>query len=189
MGPARNKVRRAHIERRGDKAWEESRRVIAELWQVIEGAVDRLHLDCRKARLYQDGLPLCGLEERIVRDLAAHGIANYRILLKLMERGATLEGTEDPGLLRTEHELIMKTGPDAGDAGGLPEGARAAQFRDLLDHRDRFIARRIDATLRRGEIGILFLGALHRAVEKLPHSVQVVSLSQMLQNQGSWSRA
>jgi hypothetical protein len=52
-----------------------------------------------------------------------------------------------------------------------------------LDQRDRFIARRIDGTLAGGEVGILFLGALHRAVERLPDSVAVMSLPQMLQNQ------
>src|SRR5262249_31919710 len=159
------------------------RRVIAELWHAIEKAMDSLHLDYRKARLYQDGLPLCGLEDRIVRDLAAQGIANYRILLKLMDRGATLEGTEDPGLLRPEHAPSTKAAAGAADAGGAEEGARVAQLHDLLDQRDRFIAQRIDATLRRGETGILFLGALHHAVEKLPDSVEVVSLRQMLRHQ------
>src|SRR5262249_53680159 len=115
----------------------------------------------------QDGLPACGLEEKIVRDLAMEGVPNYRILLKLMERGATLEGTEDPDLLRTEYELIMSAAAGATDA-GRSEGVRAARLRDLLDQRDRFIARRIDATLAPGDIGILFLGALHRAVQKLP---------------------
>lgn len=183
MGSARNEVRRAHVACGGENAWEKSRRVIAELWHAIEKAMDSLHLDYRKARLYQDGLPLCGLEDRIVRDLAARGIVNYRILLKLIDRGATLEGTEDPGLLRTEHALITKTAPGPAHAAGAGDGARAAQLYDLLDQRDRFIAQRIDATLRRGETGILFLGALHHAVEKLPDSVEVVSLQQMLRRQ------
>ena len=60
MGAARNKVRRAHVERRGEDAWDKSGRVIAELWQAIEQTFDSLHLDYRKVRLYQDGLPLCG---------------------------------------------------------------------------------------------------------------------------------
>jgi len=215
MGSARNKVRRAYVDRRGEIAWQKSRQVIAEFWDVIEKAVDSLHLDYRKARLYQDGLPTCALEEKIVRDLAARGLPNYRILLKLMERGATLEGTEDPDLLRTEYELIMKAALEhdpekvgtgfrkrscstnklerdddskqshhalgTAQAAAPPENGPAAQFRDLLDQRDRFIAQRIDATLRGGEIGILFLGALHHAVEKLPNGIHVVSLPQMLE--------
>ncbi len=46
-------------------------------------------------------------------------------------------------------------------------------LRDLLKRRDRFIAQRIDATLRRGETGLLFLGALHHAVEMLPDTIKV----------------
>jgi len=166
MGSAGNTVRRAYVDRAGENAWEKSRLAIADFWDAIETAMDSLRLDYRKARLYQDGLPACGLEEKIVRDLAMQGVPNYRILLKLMERGATLEGTEDPDLLRTEYELIMSTAAGATDA-GRSEGVRAARLRDLLDQRDRFIARRIDATLAPGDIGILFLGALHRAVVAL----------------------
>ena len=184
MGSAGNTVRRAYVDRRDEHAWEKSRLAIAEFWDAIENAMDSLRLDYRKVRIYQDGLPACGLEEMIVRDLAMQGVPNYRILLKLIERGATLEGTEDPNLLRTEYKLIMNAANGTTDA-GRSEGAHAAQFLDLLDQRDRFIARRIDATLAHGDVGILFLGALHRAVEKLPDSVQVVSLPQMLQNQSA----
>ncbi len=183
MGSAGNMVRRAYVDRTGENAWEKSRLAIADFWDAIETAMDSLRLDYRKARLYQDGLPACGLEEKIVRDLAMQGVPNYRILLKLMERGATLEGTEDPDLLRTEYELIMSTAAGATDA-GRSEGA--ARLRDLLDQRDRFIARRIDATLAPEDIGILFLGALHRAVQKLPGSIQVVSLPQMLRSQATF---
>ena len=182
MGSAGNTVRRAYVDRARENAWEKSRLAIADFWDAIETAMDSLRLDYRKARLYQDGLPACGLEEKIVRDLAMQGVPNYRILLKLMERGATLEGTEDPDLLRTEYELIMSTAAGATDA-GRSEGA--ARLRDLLDQRDRFIARRIDATLAPENIGILFLGALHRAVQKLPGSIQVVSLPQMLRSQAT----
>src|SRR5262249_32379198 len=133
---------------------------------------------------YQDGLPACGLEEKIVRDLAMQAVPNYRILLKLMERGATLEGTEDPDLLRTEYELIMSTAAGATDA-GRSEGVRPARLRGLLDQRERFITRRIDAPRAPGHNGILVLGALHRAVQKLPGSIQVVSLSQMHRSQAT----
>ena len=187
MGSAQNKVRRAYIERRGENAWNESRPAIAEIWDTIEKAMDSLQLDYRKARLYQDGLPVCGLEEKIVRDLAAQGGANYRILLRLMERGAILEGTEDPDLLRTEYELIMRSAPGAPakEVVGKPKDAGAEQFQELLVQRDRFIARRIDKTLRPGEIGILFLGALHHAVERLPNTIRVTSLPELLQTADS----
>ena len=187
LGPIQESVRQAYIEKGGEEAWKASREALAEFWNAMEIAMDRLPVDCTKLRLYQDGLPVCGLEEKIVRDLAQQGGANYRILLKLAGRGAKIEGTEDPDLLRKEYELIM-AGVHAG-AGSL--GADAVKdgndevFRDLLERRDRFIAQRIDRTLQAGETGILFLGALHRAAAMLPDTIQVASLSKFLRAGGA----
>ena len=46
-----------------------------------------LHLDFTPRRLYQDGLPRCGQEEAIVRNLAREGSVNHMLLLDLMARG------------------------------------------------------------------------------------------------------
>lgn len=182
LGPIQERVRQAYIDKGGEKAWRASREALAEFWNAMEIATDRLPVDYAKLRLYQDGLPVCGLEEKIVRDLAQQGGANYRILLKLMERGAKIEGTEDPDLLRQEYQLIMD-GLHA-DAGGPSAGTakdeNAEVLRDLLERRDRFVAQRIDKTLRAGETGILFLGALHRATELLPDTIQVTTLGKFL---------
>lgn len=181
MGSAREKMRRTYIEQRGRKAWEESRRAIADFWTALDQTTDALPLDFRKVRLYQDGLPVCGLEDKIVRDLAAQGVPNYRILLKLIERGGILEGTEDPELLREEYELLMTSLAAAdGKAKSTAKKHDAAALQDLLERRDRFIAKRIDSTLRPDETGVLFLGALHRAVEKLPNTITVVSIAEAL---------
>jgi hypothetical protein len=187
LGPIRDRVRQAYVEKGGEEAWKASREAVAEFWSAIEKATNGLPLDYTKLRLYQDGLPVCEQEEKIVRDLAQQGGANYRILLKLAERGARIEGTEDPDLLRKEYELIM-TGLPAGagnGTAGMDEAERAAIFRDLLDRRDRFIAQRIDKTLQAGETGILFLGALHRATAMLPDTIQVTSLSEFLRAGGT----
>lgn len=187
MGSALSRVRQAYIDDRGEDAWEASRRAIADFWQAIETGMDNLCLDYATVRLYQDGLPVCGIEQKIVSDLAAQGIANYRILLKLMDRGATLEGTEDPELLRKEYGLIMSAIPGSADKGqaGPREDARHAELSRLLEQRDLFIARRIDASLLDGETGILFLGALHGAVGKLPSTIRVMTLPELLQSSGA----
>jgi len=187
LGPIQESVRQAYIKKGGEEAWKASREAIAEFWNAMEIAMDLLPVDYTKLRLYQDGLPVCGLEEKIVRDLAGQGGANYRILLKLAERGAKIEGTEDPDLLRKEYELIM-AGVHAG-AGSLgtdtAKDENAEVFRDLLERRDRFVAQRIDKTLQTGETGILFLGALHRATAMLPETIQVMSLSRFLRPGGA----
>jgi hypothetical protein len=43
----------------------------------------------------------------------------------------------------------------------------------LLEQRDRFIAERISETLGEDELGILFIGALHRVHRHLPTRVTV----------------
>lgn len=178
MGSLSEGVRQAYLERYGAERWRKSQEQIRTLWQAIEKSIDALKLDYRKARLYQDGLPVCGHEEAIVRELAEKGGANYRILLTLMSRGAIIEGTEEPQLLLQEYALVKATLPRASTAEGRsqPAPSNAGRFRELLDQRDRFIARRIDATLRRGETGILFLGALHRVTEMLPEGIELRTL-------------
>jgi len=182
LGPIQERVRQAYIEKGGEAAWKASRAALAEFWSAMEIAMDRLPVDFAKLRLYQDGLPVCGLEEKIVRDLAQQGGVNYRILLKLAERGAKIEGTEDPDLLRKEYQLIMDgLHADAGSLGAdAAKDGNAEILRDLLERRDRFIAQRIDKTLQAGETGILFLGALHRATAMLPGTIEVLSLSEFL---------
>lgn len=168
LGPASGAVRQAYLDKGGEAAWNNSRSALARFWRAIEAATGRIAIGDPPPRLYQDGLPVCGFEARIVADLAGQGGANYRILAKLAARGARIEGTEDPDLLRQEYELIM--------AGSKDE----AVLRDLLERRDGFIALRIDRTLQLGETGLLFLGALHRVVERLPRTIHVCSLSEFL---------
>jgi hypothetical protein len=45
---------------------------------------------------------------------------------------------------------------------------------ELLKKRDRFIARRINSTLRPGETGILFLGMLHSLAALLDEDIRVI---------------
>jgi hypothetical protein len=177
LGPLKDRARAAYLAKGGEAAWRASRAALTEFWNAVAKALDGLKLDWTKVRLYQDSLPVCGLEEKIIRDLAKQGGANHRILLKLIERGARIEGTEDAGLLRKEYELIIAGAPiDA----GVSASDKRAYLQDFMERRDRFIAQRIDKTLLQGETGILFLGALHRAAEFLPRSLQVVSLADKL---------
>ncbi len=168
MGSQAERLRQVYVERYGEQAWTESRKAVAAFWERVEKEIDELHLDYRKVRLYQDGLPLCGREADIVRDVAAQGSNNYRILLDLMGKGAVLEGTEDPALLLKEYALIKAAASTEAEAGD--------KARRLLEQRDRFIAARIDATLRSGETGMLFMGTLHQVREVLPESIAVRQL-------------
>ncbi len=207
LGSLSEAVRARYARVSGNAGWGRHERAVRALWAGIQRELDRLKLDARKLRIYQDGLPVCGFEERIVRELAQAGSANHQLVVALLDRGATLTGTEDPRLLMEEYELQKRGFPPGGSDTGvgqvanlpgqprigaerqvsnLPHGRQVSNLphgkgeegiaRRLLEARDSFIAQRIDATLREGETGLLFLGALHRLGALEPKGISVETL-------------
>ena len=163
MGSLLEQVKQEYVTRYGHEKWTEHLKSIDEVWSGIRRMIAALELPYTSVRLYQDGLPLCGKETDIVKEVAARGGQNHQLLLELMEQGARLMGTEDPGLLLQEYQFLQ------GALGGGEQGhenQREDQSRKLLSGRDRFIAGRINATLSAGEIGLLFVGMAH-SVEPL----------------------
>ncbi len=187
MGSQAEALEREHVRRHGRGEWARTRRLIDEVWEGLRTRLLALALDYRGVRIYQDGLPVCGRELDIVREVAQAGSRNYALILELLDRGAMLEGTESPDLLRKEYERIrsalpkesvprgrMQTGESA--SAGPPDQAReecASESERILRQRDEFIGRRIDETLKEGEVGILFIGLMHRVDRFLPRDVEV----------------
>lgn len=170
MGGLAEKVRRSTIQQLGQEVWRRNLRIVDKIWSRIERFLDELQLSFGKVRLYQDGLPVCGREADIVRDLALQGSRNYRLLLRLMGKGATIMGTESPEFLVEEYRQARRA--LAGEA-----GAGEIAQKELLQKRDRFIARRINDTLLADEAGILFLGMLHTLDGLLDEDIRVISVA------------
>lgn len=175
MGALAPSVRRVTEKKLGRQAWRRQANAVGRMWADLQQTVEGWELPWHRVRLYQDGLPVCGREVEIVKSLASAGSPNHRLLLTLMERGATVMGTESPDLLVQEYRLVK----EGLEASGLAEpaarrAAREARSRALLVRRDRYIARRIHHTLRAGEIGLLFLGMLHSIEPSLPRDIEVV---------------
>jgi hypothetical protein len=170
FGSQQEAVRRAYVSRYGIRAWQQHLEGVKQFWKDVRRAAPPLARTAATLRIYQDGLPACGREAELVRELAAQGSENHRLLLALAERGAVLMGTEDPDLLRQEHERSRRLDV-------RPEVAAGARYDELMERRDRYIAARIDATLKEEpETGLLFMGALHRVVEGLPNDIGVTRL-------------
>ena len=175
MGSLQEPIRQATVRNLGKKCWDDQVHWVDELWTEIEEAVENLDVPFDKVRLYQDGLPECGREIEIVKELARMGNRNYVILLRLIEKGATLMGTESPELLLKEYERIKMilslsdTSQVEKDAAHLKESGEL-----ILKERDKFIANRINTTLQPGETGILFLGMLHSLTDYLDKNIQIV---------------
>lgn len=166
---------RAHV---GQAALDRRDEAIQRMWGAIRDRLLALDVDWRQVRIFQDALPVCGREREIVAQVAAQGSLNHALLALLVEKGATLEGTEEPRALVAELErakrlAALETAPPASDAqlrALKEEGDR------LLERRDAYIAARIDATLRPGETGLIFMGLLHRVDALLPSDIEVRAL-------------
>lgn len=172
FGSSAAEIREAHVTRHGEEGWAARERAVAELWSRIRERALSLAIDYRRLRIYQDGLPRCGYELEIVRQLAEAGSENHRLLLELVERGARLVGTEDPELLLEERERFLE------QKEALVRGESPAQtgYDRLLERRDEHIARTIDRTLKPDEVGMLFIGGSHRVAERVPEDIRVEEL-------------
>jgi hypothetical protein len=176
LGKLRASVRDRYIGSHGSRGWDAHVRAVGEFWREVRRRVERLDVTPSKLRLYQDALPVCGFEDRIVQELARSGGANHRLLAALIARGASLTGTESPHLLVEEYELNRQA--LAGQAvENLEERSRA-----LLEARDQFIAERIARTLQPGETGLIFLGMAHSLENRLPQDVSVERIDLVVPN-------
>jgi hypothetical protein len=171
-------VEHEYIRRHRRARWNAHLKSVDEFWDEIRRKIDELGLDFRHVRLYQNGLPVCGREERIVRELASQGSLNHRSLADLTDRGAQLMGTESPQLVLEEYQLnrrILGADPGAPNA-ATRAGNLQVEAGRLLDSRDRFIASRIAETLQSGECGLVFLGMLDSLEGRLPSDIRLTIL-------------
>jgi len=174
MGSKAELLKQRYVERLGPKRWSKHQALIEDLWRGIRKRLLTQGLQWEKVRLYQDGLPVCGREMEIVRHVAGQDSTNYGLILELIGKGARLEGTEDPELLRREYELASAVvGADDEESRRRASDQYAEEGPKILKARDEFIGRRIDQTLLDGETGVLFMGVLHEVDRCLPKSIRV----------------
>ena len=174
MGSKADALKQEYLRRFGAEQWERSRRVIDEVWEGIREKLLDLKLPWQRVRIYQDGLPVSGMELEIAQEVAAQGSKNYQIVLGLVKRGGRLMGTESPELLSREYTHIKRITEAPTDAEReAATQSYAAESAEILKARDAFIARRIAETLKEGEVGLLFLWMLHEVDRLLPEGIQV----------------
>jgi hypothetical protein len=166
----------------GKEVWDEHQKTVSKFWDSIARFFNSLEISNFKTyRIYQDGLVAAGEDGlKIVNEGVRQGSVNYEIISGLLRRGAILIKTEDISLVKREYVYIKKlTG-----AKSLRESKTAAlryklAQRKLLEERDNFIAKTIDGTLQEGDTGILFIGAYHEVLSKLPTDIRVVQVKEV----------
>lgn len=156
----------------GERRWATHKETVRRFWQCV-GTYLR-SADPGQLKVYQDGLAAQGeTGRRIVEEAAKRGSRNYQLVLDLLQGGAELRQTEDPVLLLREHKNAMA----ALEPRSAVEPQRPAKQRLQRDHllaeRDRFIATAINATLKEGEVGLLFVGADHNVAGLLASDISI----------------
>ena len=174
LGSVGEPLRQLYVRRTSHEDWDRHIQTVDDAWERIRQAIERMDLDYGAVRVYQDGLPQCDHELDIVKDLAASGSQNHRILLDLAAKGATIVGTESPALLLEEYELVQQAlARLATDEADALTGEHQELSKLGLERRDRFIAGRVNETLKAGEVGLIFLGLLHRLERFLPPDIEM----------------
>jgi hypothetical protein len=160
----------------GQEVWQKHKGAVSSFWDSIGQFFDAT--DVKDFKIYQDGMVANGADGlRIIREGISQGSKNYEIIGKLLQRGAVLVKTEDLVLVKQEYAYIAKIAHSK----SLKEKEvwalryKVAQSR-LLRQRDDFIAKRIEVTLGEGDTGILFIGAYHDILSRLPDDIQVVQV-------------
>lgn len=174
LGSMAGEVRAKFVEAFGQESWARRASAIDAMWEAIRARLCSMALPWKRVRLYQDGLPICGHEANIVRQVAASGSRNHKLLLELMELGAELMGTEDPLLLVREYRRIGALAQAARER-ATPARVRELELEgdELLRARDAFIANRIDSTVASNECGVVLLGLMHRVDELVEKAFNV----------------
>ena len=161
LGTLGESVRISSEKVRGAEYWTKHTQTVDDIWIAIRKWILSFSLTYSKVRLYQDGLPICGHEHQIVKDVAEMGSKNHSLLIELMDKGASLIGTENAVHLLEEYQYQQKeVGKDEISDLDMTHH-HADQSKRLLIQRDIFIANRINATLLAGETGVLFIGVAH----------------------------
>jgi len=160
----------------GKEEWKRHKEAVLGFWDSIAHYFDSL--EAKDIKIYQDGLVAGGdVGEKIVSDGVKKGSKNYEIVSKLISRGAHLEKTENFLLVKKEYDYILKL---AMARKVIKKVIAALNYRfhkkKLLRERDEFIAKTIESTLGQGETGILFLGAQHEILSKLPEDIEILRL-------------
>jgi hypothetical protein len=158
----------------GREQWQKHREVVSGFWDSIADLFDSIEVN--NFKVYQDGMVTEGTAAlRIIKKGISEGSKNYEVIGRLLEKGAVLVKTENLTLVKQEHAFITRM---TRSRSRKEKEVAALRYKlaqgKLLKQRDSFIATRIKETLGEGETGILFIGAYHDVLSKLPDDIEIV---------------
>ena len=154
--------------------WREHQKTVARYWQEKERFLEGKTFT--KVLIFQDGLPEGGeTAQAIINKLAHTDSPNYQLLKVLVKKGAQMQKTEDPELLKKEYQLTKDLAAKKNLISTIFAFLKYKLRKNgLLNARDNYIAKQINQNLKEEEIGICFLGAYHDVLSKLASDIKVI---------------
>lgn len=173
LGSIAKDVAKRGIADLGEEFWRRHEKTVEDFWNEVNRYFEFIKVAGFK--LYQDGMVAEGeLGQKIIEEGIKLGSKNYKVLARLLQRGAILVRTEDFKLVKLERDRLLKITQAKLSLEKLFGFIKYKLTKNiLLNKRDRFIARRIAETLREGETGIIFIGAYHNIKKRLPRDIQI----------------
>jgi hypothetical protein len=117
---------------------------------------------------------------KIIDEGIKSGSKNSEIVSKLIDRGAILIRTEDFNMVKDEYDGLQSILRSKTNIKKLFLLLRYKISKPIfLIRRDKFITGRIAETLGQNETGILFIGAYHNIMKRLPKDITVIELKEI----------
>lgn len=181
MGSLAKELNRESASVVGEENWHKHIDLVNDYWNEIASYFENFDFHDKIIKIYQDGMFVDGEAAlNIINEGINSGSKNSEIVSKLIRRGAILIKTEDFKMVKNEYDgfqSILKSKSNIQKIFSLLRYKILKGF--YLLSRDKFISGRIAETLNQNETGILFIGAYHNIIKRLPKDVTVIQLKEI----------
>lgn len=181
MGSLGEELKRKTVSELGENKWQKHADTVNSYWEAIEYYFENIDIAIKGIKIYQDGMFVDGdMAMKIIDEGIKSGSKNSEIVSKLIGRGAILIKTEDFKMVKDEYDGLQSVLKSKTNIKKLLLLLRYKILKPIfLLRRDNFIAGRIAETLDKNETGILFIGAYHNIIKKLPKDITVIELKEI----------
>jgi len=181
MGSMGEELKRKSVSGLGENKWKTHTDTVNGYWDAIESYFENIEIYIKGTKIYQDGMFVDGeMALKLIGDGVKSGSKNSEIVSKLIKRGAILIKTEDFKMVKDEYDGLQNVVKSKTSIQKLFLLLKYKISKPVfLVRRDRFIAATIDKTLGQNETGILFIGAYHNIMKRLPKDITVIELKEI----------
>ncbi len=181
MGSMGDELKRKSVSGLGENRWKIHTDTVNGYWVAIQSYFEKYDLDVQGTKIYQDGMFVDGeMALKLIQDGVQSGSKNSEIVSGLITRGAILVKTEDFKMVKDEYDGLQSILKSKTNLKKLFQLLRYKILKPVfLRRRDRFIAATIDRTLEANKTGILFIGAYHNVIKRLPKNITVIELKEV----------